>query len=1313
MEPLKSLTEHRKRRRRRPWRIPISAKLTLDEHGKGDIGTISEDLYVDLFQHAQGKDSETAVRGINYIAITPWRRPSAATIDDCTWTILPVKVQVDRGATPSMIRFPVSSLSLQSFAAAVQESRNSIKPKAGFEILVLEVEPLTLDTICVKIDANALQKHDEVQKRFGGGFNPQSKSVHTGTGKGKAQLPTNGTSGYENEKLGSTQEDHLRAAIRSSLATPLIVHRDDLLPLPLPAHPITHVPFPPIQITFCEPCDQGLISGHTKIIIDIYSRNRSSTDHATISKRGNLLQHMIVEEDEDTSAEVFFSAAETGGVLTRRPQKGEEGVTIQSSTSDSSSEEDGSESDDLADNMISLNAPSLPLQLSGFMSSKTSTTPRPFGLQNEGVSTPGSVFSNYTATTARQGKPTPGRMFELRPLMSRVPEEVLHPPPSSDEDDEARIFVDIKVLVRLGCFSGDWIKLVCVPGLNNGEKDFLPSHAFRDDISIPEPFRVLKIYGLADASLESGPVYSRTSTDRRSSQSSVVPGSRIIASAYISPILFTNLGQPKDVIITPLSSESHNGTKFTRSKVTSSSIPPIAKEVTLLRVPTPLSTERAVQNGLLVNLKQYFEHRRRILRENDLIGIGMNVRISRILSETGPTAEPDHDMEELFLNSSEDVDSAKEKVEIAWFMVGNIQLSSTLEDKQTLGVETWGETASIEPMTTRMVQVGSHPGKVPSILQNPWQYYLGVKHCPKLTNSKSKDYLAKQIPGNHKHSPLRSRLRELLAAATSPQAYHLNMQPLVILLHSSQKNIGKTFLATNACADLGLHAFIIDAYDILTEGGAGSGDLKTEASFRARMERALTCGVQYTVPLIQHAEVLSADRMATALKDVVHDLRALIVTTTEIDKIPDSVRSLFTHELNISAPDESEREQILRGVIGDRGVKIAHDVELSAIAVKTAALVAGDLVDVVERALVARQERLEGLIANEINMQKANAFLTRDILVAGGTAVRCITKADFDIAVEAARKNFADSIGAPKIPNVSWDDVGGLSNVKDAVIETIQLPLERPELFAKGMKKRSGILFYGPPGTGKTLLAKAIATEFSLNFFSVKGPELLNMYIGESEANVRRVFQRARDARPCVVFFDELDSVAPKRGNQGDSGGVMDRIVSQLLAELDGMSDGDGGGGGVFVIGATNRPDLLDQALLRPGRFDKMLYLGISDTHDKQLTILEALTRKFTLHPQMSLRRVADSLPFTYTGADLYALCSDAMLKAITRQASGIDAKIKALPGGPVTTAYYFDHYATAEDTAVMVTEDDFFAAQRELAGSVRCVASIFRRDLR
>lgn len=344
------------------------------------------------------------------------------------------------------------------------------------------------------------------------------------------------------------------------------------------------------------------------------------------------------------------------------------------------------------------------------------------------------------------------------------------------------------------------------------------------------------------------------------------------------------------------------------------------------------------------------------------------------------------------------------------------------------------------------------------------------------------------------------------------------------------------------------------------------------------------------------------------MKEILADARVVIATTTEVDKVPDGVRGLFTHELEMRAPDEGEREVILRSIIDDRGISLGPDVDLSSVALKTAALVAGDLVDVVDRALVAQRSRLEKLTSQA--MDTSTKITVRDIQVAGGASSRGLTPADFDVAVEAARKNFADAIGAPKIPNVTWDDVGGLENVKDTVSETIQLPLERPELFAKGMKKRSGILFYGPPGTGKTLLAKAIATEYSLNFFSVKGPELLNMYIGESEANVRRVFQRARDARPCVVFFDELDSVAPKRGNQGDSGGVMDRIVSQLLAELDGMSSGEDSAGGVFVIGATNRPDLLDSALLRPGRFDKMLYLGVSDTHEKQLRILEALTRK-------------------------------------------------------------------------------------------------------
>ena len=189
-----------------------------------------------------------------------------------------------------------------------------------------------------------------------------------------------------------------------------------------------------------------------------------------------------------------------------------------------------------------------------------------------------------------------------------------------------------------------------------------------------------------------------------------------------------------------------------------------------------------------------------------------------------------------------------------------------------------------------------------------------------------------------------------------------------------------------------------------------------------------------------------------------------------------------------------------------------------------------------------------------------------------------------------------------RIPEVKWSDVGGLAGAKEDILQTIMLPIEKPHLFRNGVTARSGLLFYGPPGTGKTLLAKAIATECQMNFISVKGPELLNMYVGESEKNVRDVFERARENLPCIVFFDELDSLAPARGKGADSSQVMDRIVAQLLTEIDGV----GKKPGLFTIGATNRPDLLDSALLRTGRFDKMIYLGVAKTVEEKVKIIEA-----------------------------------------------------------------------------------------------------------
>ena len=1284
--------EHRKRRRRRrrQWKMPISTKLGLDGHLHGNIGTVSEELFKGLFGTVSTQDD------VHYVAITPWRPPASALVGECVWTILPVKVDYEHINPNPSIRFPSASPSLQRFAASVPNNRSGIKPKNGIEILVLEVLPLVLDTICVRVDADSLQKHEEIQRKFGGGFQTQKSNGHIGNGKDKDRISLHGHAGQWGGLPTSAQESRLRAAIRSSLADSIVVHQGDLLPLPLPTHPITHVSLPPVKLTFCEPLDQGLISGATRIIIDIDTQHQP-----TMQKRDTRFKNMVVDDDEDTSAEQFFSAVEVDEASLKRQQNRINVAGSRNSTSAGSSLDDGSESDDSVDNIISLTSPSILAQSSGTKSSLAATTPRPMDLRDNGASTPGSVFSNYTATTARPRTLATGKSFQIKSLVSKIPDSALHPSPNSDEDDEARIYVDVKFLVRVGCFSGDWIKISSVPGSGIYRGDHLQLEVFEDDHNQPESFRVLKVYGLPEVSTSKRGVSQNRDGIKRRSWSPSLPKATPVA--YVSPILLENLGHPRNVMLSAVSTISHDGTTFAKSKTTSSLIPPVAKEVTLLKLPTPLATERAMQTGLLIGLKLYFESRRRILKTDDLIGIKINTGISKVLSELGNNTELHRDLEDLFVDCTSNGKSDLDKIGIAWYVVGRIQSSPVVEDQMAINPEIWGGAASIEPRTTRINQVGTHQSRVPQITNNPWEYYYDIRCLPKTTSLHAIHLYSEDDLPKPKVSLLRRRIRELFAAATSPKALYLNMKPLVLLLYSTQSNIGKASVATSACTDLGLHPFLIDSYDILTESGAGSGDLKTEASFRAKVERALTCGADYTVPIVRHAEALTADRMTNALKDVIQDLRVLVVTTTDIKKIPEGVRSLFTHEIEVSAPDEGEREIILKDVVDTKGLRLAHDVDLPAIAVRTAALVAGDLVAVVERAHVAREERLEELIIHGSQPQnESGPILLRDLFVAGGTSAQCVTQADFDIAVEAARKNFADSIGAPKIPNVSWDDVGGLSNVKDAVMETIQLPLERPELFAKGMKKRSGILFYGPPGTGKTLLAKAIATEFSLNFFSVKGPELLNMYIGESEANVRRVFQRARDARPCVVFFDELDSVAPKRGNQGDSGGVMDRIVSQLLAELDGMSDGDGGGGGVFVIGATNRPDLLDQALLRPGRFDKMLYLGISDTHEKQLTILEALTRKFTLHPDLSLRRIADALPFTYTGADLYALCSDAMLKAITRQASAVDAKIKTLPDGPVTIAYFFDHYATQEDLAVMVKDEDFLAAQQELTGSVR-----------
>lgn len=1116
----------------------------------------------------------------------------------------------------SSLQIPTSSLALQSFSQLLQNvaPNKTQRRDTPIEVCIYDVVPVGLDTVYVNLDTEALRKLDEVHAKFGGGFIAQMNGASRAPKS--RYLEANGTKGKAVDL--AAQDEVWRQAVREALQLPTVLHTGDLLPLKLPAHPITHVPPPPAKISASEPVSQGLLLPSTRIVI--LQSHRSSSKQAVIIPpvKQPTTTNGFGDDDEadDTSNDTFYSAAEDrADSRNASPPDEESADNFESELSESDAGDLSDESDDI----ISLNAPMLPPQSSGVLSSFTSATPRPGNFRTNGIATPGSVYSSFTATTAR-GPTSKSKVFKAQGLLQSVPDDLVHPKPGSEDDEEARVFVDINTLVKVGCFSGDWVKLEGTEAPSSHPLWGLGAFG-RVDEEESVNWRPVRVFGLPEnmsRKVARYPVQKTSDLDRRSSFSGFSqPASSL--HAYLSPILLANLGSPSHLRITPLApSQSPHlpRSAMQKPRLNSSSLPPSAKEVTLLKVSTPLSSDRLLQPSLFAALKDHFEQKRRIVKSGDLIGVSIDESLGRAVFQTA--TEDDAGNDELLARTkptasddSTSVSSRNPKV-VSWFKIGNVS-SSTHTSHDGEEADIWGGAATVDAASTKMEMNGSEQGKTPAPINNAWQYYLGAKRAP--VSSSQKTMALDELPKPY-ISSLRRRLRELMSVATSPRAIHLGLPPIAVLITSTQRGIGKSTVATKACEDLGLHTFSIDAFDIITEGGAGGGDVKTEGFLKARAERALTCGAEFTALLVKHVDALNADRMNTALKEILADSRVLIATTTDIDKVPEGIRGLFTHEIEMTAPDEGEREGILRSIVDDAGIRLSPEVDLGNVAVKTAALVAGDLVDVVDRALVAKQQRLEALATSATkSLSSSETITTRDIELAGGHFSNSLTKADLDTAVDAARKNFADAIGAPKIPNVGWSDVGGLTHVKDAVMETIQLPLSRPELFAKGMKKRSGILFYGPPGTGKTLLAKAIATEFSLNFFSVKGPELLNMYIGESEANVRRVFQRARDARPCVVFFDELDSVAPKRGNQGDSGGVMDRIVSQLLAELDGMSDG---GEGVFVIGATNRPDLLDQALLRPGRFDKMLYLGVSDTHEKQQTILEALTRKYVHIPHPS-----------------------------------------------------------------------------------------------
>ena len=337
----------------------------------------------------------------------------------------------------------------------------------------------------------------------------------------------------------------------------------------------------------------------------------------------------------------------------------------------------------------------------------------------------------------------------------------------------------------------------------------------------------------------------------------------------------------------------------------------------------------------------------------------------------------------------------------------------------------------------------------------------------------------------------------------------------------------------------------------------------------------------------------------------------------------------FDREIDIGIPDEQGRLDIL--LIHSRGMPMTEDVNLESIAKVTHGFVGADLEALSKEAAMRSLRR----ILPEINLEQPK--IPAEIL----NKIK-ITKQDFDEALRDVQPSAMREVLVQR-PNIGWEDIGGLQQVKEELTEAIEWPLKHANLFAEAdVQPPKGILLYGPPGTGKTMIAKAVAATSEANFISIKGPELISKWVGESEKGVREVFRKARQAAPCVIFFDELDAVAPRRGggSEGDAH-VTERVISQMLTELDGLEDLKG----VVVIGATNRPDIIDEALLRPGRFDRLLEVQPPDK-DARKHIFQIHTKKKPLESDVNLDNLVE-MTEGMTGADIAALVNAAAMSAI------------------------------------------------------------------
>ena len=460
--------------------------------------------------------------------------------------------------------------------------------------------------------------------------------------------------------------------------------------------------------------------------------------------------------------------------------------------------------------------------------------------------------------------------------------------------------------------------------------------------------------------------------------------------------------------------------------------------------------------------------------------------------------------------------------------------------------------------------------------------------------------------------------------------------PKGVLLHGPP-GTGKTLIAKAVANEIDAHFETISGPAIMSKYYGESEEQLREIFDEAEENEPAIVFVDEIDSIAPEREEAGGDverRVVAQLLSLMDGLEergqvTVIGATNRIDSVDPALRrgGRFDREIEIGVPDKQGRREILQ--VHTRGMPLVDGIDLERYADNTHGFVGADLESLTKEAAM-----------NALRRIRPELDLESDEIDAGVLDSLQVTERDFKQALKgiepsALREVFVET------PEVTWAEVGGLDDTKERLRETVQWPLDYPGVFETlDVQAAKGVLLYGPPGTGKTLLAKAVANEAQSNFISVKGPELLNKYVGESEKGVREVFSKARENAPTVVFFDEIDSIATERGQQTNDSGVGERVVSQLLTELDGLEELED----VVVIATSNRPDLIDNALLRPGRLDRHVHVPVPD-RDAREAVFEVHTRRKPLADDVDLADLARRTE-GYVGADIEAVCREAAMAA-------------------------------------------------------------------